>query len=354
MGPRKARRCRGLTLACVGTRTGREIHLAARPKGWPTVDNFRLVDVPVPAPGPGQVLIRNRYLSVDPYMRGRMDDVKSYLPPFQLDTVLDGGAVGEVVEVGDGVDSPAPGDLVLHGLGWREYALAGAGHVRHIEPPEGISPSAYLGALGMPGLTAYVGLLDVAQLRPGDRVFVSSAAGAVGSLVGQIARLRGASRVVGSAGSAAKVAYLAELGFDAAFDYHDRPVGDSLAQAAPDGIDVYFDNVGGDHLEAAIDRMRRHGRAAICGMISVYNAGKPVPGPTNLPMLIGKRLTLRGFLVIDHDDRRPEFDAEMSAWLRDGQIRFDETTVDGIENGPEAFLGMLRGENTGKMVIRLT
>jgi hypothetical protein len=206
----------------------------------------------------------------------------------------------------------------------------------------------------MPGLTAYVGLLDIACMRPGDRVFVSAAAGAVGSLAGQIARLRGASRVVGSAGSAAKVAYLAELGFDAGFDYHDGPVRDALALAAPDGIDVYFDNVGGDHLAAAIDRMRLHGRAALCGMISVYNAGVPVPGPANLPLTIGKRLTLRGFLVLDHEDRRPEFDAEMSGWLRDGKVRFDETVVDGIANAPEAFIGMLRGGNTGKMVIHLT
>jgi hypothetical protein len=338
----------------VGTREGREIHLAARPQGWPTVDDFRLVEVAVPEPGPDQVLIRNRYLSVDPYMRGRMDDVKSYLPPFKLDAVLDGGAVGEVVAVGDGVAALSPGDLVLHGLGWREFAVAAARHVRRVEPPAGIGPSAYLGALGMPGLTAYVGLLDIAGMRPGDRVFVSAAAGAVGSLAGQIARLRGASRVVGSAGSAAKVAYLAELGFDAGFDYHDGPVRDALALAAPDGIDVYFDNVGGDHLAAAIDRMRLHGRAALCGMISVYNAGVPVPGPANLPLTIGKRLTLRGFLVLDHEDRRPEFDAEMSGWLRDGKIRFDETVVDGIANAPEAFIGMLRGGNTGKMVIHLT
>jgi NADPH-dependent curcumin reductase CurA len=338
----------------VGTPTGREIHLAARPDGWPTGDDFRMVEVPVPDPGPGQALIRNRYLSVDPYMRGRMDDVKSYLPPFQLDAVLDGGAVGEVVAVGDGVTGLSPGDLALHGLGWREFTLVGARHARRIEPPAGIGPSAYLGALGMPGLTAYVGLLDIAGMQPGDRVFVSAAAGAVGSLAGQIARLRGAARVVGSAGSAAKVAYLTELGFDAGFDYHDGPVGDSLAEAAPDGIDVYFDNVGGDQLAAAIDRMRLRGRAALCGAIAAYNAGVPVPGPANLPLLIGKRLTLRGFIILDHEDRRPEFDAEMGGWLRDGRIRFDETVVEGIENMPEAFIAMLRGANTGKMVIDLT
>ncbi|HEX7744644.1 MAG TPA: NADP-dependent oxidoreductase [Micromonosporaceae bacterium] len=330
--------------------SGREIHLASRPRGWPTLDNFALVAAPVPEPGPGQVLVRNLVMSVDPYMRGRMNDVKSYIPPFQIGAPLDGGAVGEVVA--SAADGFRAGDVVLHGLGWREYALVDARSARKVDPE--LAPvSAYLGALGMPGLTAYAGLVEVAGLQPGETVFVSAAAGAVGSLVGQIARLKGAARVVGSAGSTAKVNRLRELGFDAAFDYHDRPVRESLRAAAPDGIDVYFDNVGGDHLEAAIAAMRLHGRAAICGMISLYNATEAPAAPRNLALLIGKRLTLRGFLVGDHGHLRDRFVGELAGWLRSGEIQYDETVVDGLENAPEAFLGQLRGENLGKMLVRL-
>ncbi|MCX4471036.1 NADP-dependent oxidoreductase [Micromonospora sp. NBC_01655] len=328
----------------------REIHLASRPQGWPTADNFRLVETEVPTPGPGQLVVRNQFMSVDPYMRGRMDDVRSYVPPFALDAPLDGGALGEVV-AGE-ADGIAPGDTVLHGLGWREYALVDARGARRIDPD--LAPvSAYLGVLGMTGLTAYAGLLDVAAMRPGETVFVSGAAGAVGSMVGQIAKLRGAGRVVGSAGSAAKVERLAGLGFDAAFDYHDGPVRDSLRAAAPDGIDVYFDNVGGDHLEAAIGAMRLHGRAAICGMIAQYNDTEPPAAPRNLALVIGKRLTLRGFLVGDHGHLRGQFVQEVAGWLREGMLSYDETVVDGIARAPEAFLGLLRGENLGKMLVRL-
>ncbi|MCW3817320.1 NADP-dependent oxidoreductase [Micromonospora sp. DR5-3] len=330
--------------------TNREIHLAARPQGWPSADNFRLVATEVPTPGPGQIVVRNRFMSVDPYMRGRMNDVKSYVPPFALDAPLDGGAVGEVVA--SAADGFAPGDTVLHGLGWREYALVDAKAARQVDPD--LAPvSAYLGVLGMTGLTAYAGLLDVAAMKPGETVFVSGAAGAVGSMVGQIAKLRGAARVVGSAGSPAKVERLLGLGFDAAFDYHDGPVYDALKAVAPDGVDVYFDNVGGEHLEAAIGAMNLHGRAAICGMIAQYNATEPPAAPRNLALLIGKRLTLRGFLVGDHGHLRGQFVEEMAGWLRDGKIAYDETVVDGIENAPAAFLGMLRGENLGKMLVRL-
>ncbi|MEH0972938.1 NADP-dependent oxidoreductase [Micromonospora sp. CPCC 205546] len=328
----------------------REIHLASRPQGWPTADTFRLVETEVPTPGPGQIVVRNRYMSVDPYMRGRMNDVKSYVPPFALDAPLDGGAVGEVVA--SEAEGVRPGDTVLHGLGWREYALLDAKAARKVDPD--LAPvSAYLSVLGMTGLTAYAGLLEVAAMKAGETVFVSAAAGAVGSLVGQIAKLRGAAHVVGSAGSAAKVARLRALGFDAAFDYHDGPVRDSLKAAAPDGVDVYFDNVGGDHLEAAISAMRLHGRAAICGMIAQYNDTEPPAAPRNLALVIGKRLTLRGFLVGDHGHLRGEFVREMAGWLRDGKVSYDETVVDGIENAPEAFLGLLRGENLGKMLVRV-
>ncbi|MFI9640078.1 NADP-dependent oxidoreductase [Micromonospora sp. NPDC051925] len=330
--------------------SNREIHLASRPQGWPTADNFRLVSTEVPTPGPGQIVVRNQFVSVDPYMRGRMNDAKSYVPPFALDAPLDGGAIGEVVA--GGADGISVGDTVLHGLGWREYALLDARSARRVDPT--LAPvSAYLGVLGMTGLTAYAGLLDVAAMQPGETVFVSGAAGAVGSMVGQIAKLKGAGRVVGSAGSPAKVQRLTALGFDAAFDYHDGPVRDALKAAAPDGIDVYFDNVGGEHLEAAISAMNLHGRAAICGMIAQYNSAEPPAAPRNLALVIGKRLTLRGFLVGDHGDLRDQFVAEVAGWLREGTLSYDETIVDGIENAPEAFLGLLRGENLGKMLVRV-
>ena len=295
-------------------------------------------------------MVRNRFMSVDPYMRGRMNDVKSYVPPFALDAPLDGGAIGEVVAGEAG--GVKPGDVVLHGLGWREYALVDAKGARKIDPD--LAPvTAYLGVLGMTGLTAYAGLLDVAAMKPGETVFVSGAAGAVGSMVGQIAKLRGAGRVIGSAGSAAKVERLTALGFDAAFDYHDGPVSKQLRAAAPDGVDVYFDNVGGDHLEAAIGVMNVHGRAAICGMIAQYNATEPPAAPRNLALVIGKRLTLRGFLVSDHGHLREQFVQEVAGWLREGRLSYDETVIDGIEQAPEAFLGLLRGENLGKMLVRL-
>jgi hypothetical protein len=328
----------------------REIHLASRPTGWPTADNFRLVEVEVPEPGPGQVVVRNLVMSVDPAMRGRMNDVKSYVPPFQVDRALDGGAVGEVVASNS--DALAVGDTVLHGLGWREFAVLDADRTRKVDTS--LAPaSAYLGVLGMPGLTAYVGVLDIAALRPGDVVFVSGAAGAVGSLAGQVAKLRGAARVIGSAGSPEKVKHLVEeLGFDAAFNYRDAPVREQLKQLAPDGIDVYFDNVGGDHLEAALSSLKLHGRVALSGAISQYNATEPT-GPRNLSLAITKRLTLRGFIVMDHNDRRAAFLEEVGGWLREGKVRFDETFVEGIEHAPDALLGVLKGANTGKMLVRL-
>ncbi|MFJ6214679.1 NADP-dependent oxidoreductase [Streptomyces sp. NPDC092296] len=331
--------------------SGREWHLVARPDGRPTPEQFALREAPVPQLRPGRLLVRNAYLSVDPYMRGRMNDVKSYTPPFRLDEPLDGGAVGRVVA--SEAAGFAPGDAVLHGLGWREYAVLDA--ERAVKVDADAAPLSYfLGVLGMPGLTAYAGLLEVASFKEGDAVFVSGAAGAVGSVVGQIARLKGASRVVGSAGSAAKVARLVErYGFDAAFNYKDGPVTEQLAKAAPDGIDVYFDNVGGDHLEAAIQSLRTHGRVAICGAIGQYNDTEGPCAPRNLSLVIGKRLRLQGMLVPDHAALQEQFTAEVSGWLRDGRLHYDETVVDGIEHTVDAFLGMLRGANTGKMVVRL-
>ena len=330
----------------------REIRLAARPEGWPTADTFSLVEVELPDPEPGQVVVRNLFMSVDPYMRGRMNDVKSYVPPFQVGAALEGAAVGEVVAS----RSPdlAAGDVVVHNYGWRDRLVAEAAHFHRVDPGGAPRLSAYLGVLGITGLTAYVGLLDIGGMRAGETVFVSGAAGAVGSVAGQIAKASGAGRVVGSAGSAAKVARLLELGFDAAFNYHDGPVRKQLPQTAPDGVDVYFDNVGGEHLEAAIGALRRSGRVALCGAISQYNAEQTTPGPRNLALAIGKRLTLQGFIITDHLHRMPAYVAEMGTWLREGRVHCDETVVDGLEHAPDALIGLLRGENLGKMVVKLS
>ncbi|MFG2296962.1 NADP-dependent oxidoreductase [Streptomyces sp. NPDC048603] len=330
----------------------REWHLVSRPQGWPTAADFALREAPVTAPAPGRILVRNLHMSVDPYMRGRMNDVKSYIPPFQLDRPMDGGAVGEVVA--SAAEGFEVGDHVLHQLGWREYAEVDARHAVKVDGS--VAPlSAYLGVLGMPGLTAYAGLFETASFKEGDAVFVSGAAGAVGSLVGQFAKIKGASRVIGSAGSDEKVELLTgTYGFDAAFNYKAGPVAEQLAAAAPEGIDVYFDNVGGDHLEAAIGALKPHGRATLCGAIAQYNDTEPAPGPRNLLAVIGKRLRLQGILVSDHYGLQERFVKDVAGWLRSGALRYDETVVEGIENGADAFLGMLRGENTGKMIVSFT
>jgi NADPH-dependent curcumin reductase CurA len=329
----------------------REWHLLSRPVGLPTPGDFALVESEVPTPGEGQVLVRNTHLSVDPYMRGRMSAAKSYVAPFELGEVMQGGAVGEVVA--SNAEGFAVGDHVLHFLGWREYAAVDERHAVKVDA--GAAPlSAYLGVLGMTGLTAYAGLLRTAAFKEGDAVFVSGAAGAVGSQVGQLAKLKGASRVVGSAGSDEKVRLLVEeYGFDAAFNYKAGPVHEQLKQAAPDGVDVYFDNVGGEHLEAAIGRLNRGGRIAVCGMISVYNDTEPTPGPRNLARLIQTRGRIEGFLVGDHYDLQPQFVAEVGPWVASGELKYRETVFEGIENNLEAFLGVLRGDNIGKMIVRL-
>ena len=331
--------------------TGREWHLVSRPVGFPQPSDFALVEAEVRQPGPGEVLVRNAYVSVDPYMRGRMSSAKSYVAPFELGKTMQGGAVGEVVvSNAEGIEA---GDHVLHFLGWREYAVVDAKQAVKVDP--GAAPlSTYLGVLGMTGLTAYAGLLRTASFKEGDSVFVSGAAGAVGSQVGQIARLKGASRVIGSAGSDEKVKLLLEeYGFDAAFNYKNGPVAQQLREAAPDGVDVYFDNVGGDHLEAAIGSLNRDGRIAVCGMISVYNNTEAAPGPRNLARLIQTRGRIQGFLVGDHYDLQQEFVQEVGAWIRSGELKYTETVVEGIENNLEAFFGVLRGDNTGKMIVKL-
>lgn len=328
---------------------GRQVRLVSRPVGWPQPDDFRLVEVEVPEPAEGQVLVRNQFISVDPYMRGKMNDVRSYTPPYELDAPMDGGAVGEVIAS----RSPerAVGDTVVHQSGWRDYAVLDADRTRTVDPT--VAPaSAYLGVLGGTGFTAWAGVVEIAAMRPGETVFVSGAAGAVGSIAGQVARLRGAARVVGSAGTPGKVSHLLDLGFDAGFDYHDAPLRQRLKEAAPDGIDVYFDNVGGEQLEAAIAALNPFGRVAMCGAISTYNATESPPGPRNLALVVGKQLTLRGFIITSYGHLREEFASEMGAWLRAGTIRAEETIVDGIEHAVDAFLGMLAGSNTGKMLVR--
>jgi hypothetical protein len=330
--------------------TSTEIRLASRPEGMPRPENFELAEVTVPDPGPGEVLVRNSYLSVDPYMRGRMRDVKSYQPPYALGEVMSGGAVGQVVASNGGKFEE--GAWVQSLNGWREHYVSTSDGLFPVDPD--LAPvSTALGVLGMPGLTAYAGLTEIGRPQEGETVFVSGAAGAVGSAAGQMARLRGC-RVVGSAGSAEKVQWLTgELGFDAAFDYHEVAPAEALREHCPDGIDVYFDNVGGDHLEAAIARMNVHGRIPLCGAISQYNEESPPPGPRNFLAVLPKRLTIRGFIVLDHFGLLKDFLAEAGPWVKSGELRYRETIVKGIENMPAAFIGLLEGENIGKMLVEV-
>ena len=330
--------------------TTRQIVLASRPQGEPTAENFRLEDAPLPDLQDGQVLVRTSLMSVDPYMRGRMNDVKSYVPPFQVDQPLTGHAVGTVIASRS--DDLPVGTEVTHFNGWREHTVLDADDATRVDT-EQVGQAPYLGVLGMPGLTAYAGLFHVGEFAEGDTVFVSGAAGAVGSLVGQMAKLAGAGRVVGSAGSPEKLERLRQLGFDAVINYKDGDLDGQLREAAPDGIDLYFDNVGGDHLEAALSRMNTHGRVVMCGAISQYNASEPPPGPRNLALAIGKCLTLRGFVVGAYDHVRAEFLQRVQPWLAHGQLDWDVTERTGLENAPDAFLELFSGGNTGKMVVRL-
>ncbi|GGV16168.1 NADP-dependent oxidoreductase [Actinomadura cremea] len=334
-------------------RTGREIRLAARPSGEPVPGDFALAETAIPEPAEGQVLVRNTWMSVDPYMRGRMDDVPSLvLPPFRLGQPLDGAAVGEVI-ASRSPDVPV-GGRVSHFLGWRDFAVLDAAAATIVDTSV-VPEQAYLGPLGTTGLTAHIAVTDAAPVRDGDVVYVSAAAGAVGSIAGQLARRYGASRVIGSAGGPAKTALVRDrFGFDAALDHRAGPIGEQLAAAAPDGIDVYIDNVGGDHLEAAIGALRPGGRAALVGAISGYNATGPVPGPSNMFTIIERRLSLRGVQVADHLDRFPAFAAETAPRLADGTLATEETVVDGLDRAPEALIGVLRGANTGKMLVRLS
>ena len=327
-----------------------EIRLVSRPAGLPTPENFETVQSQLAPHGDGQVLVLNLYMSVDPYMRARMHEGESYMPPFAVGDTLTGRAVGEVVQSNDG--GLAPGDIVGSMYGWRDYFVADATEVRRIDRP--VQPvSAYLGVLGGTGFSAWVGL-NLVDVKAGDRVFVSGAAGAVGSIAGQLAKLRGCF-VVGSAGSAAKTKMLVEeFGFDAAINYRDGNLVDQLKAAAPDGFDVYFDNVGGDHLEAAIWALRPHGRITACGAISTYNDERPSPGPTNLFQIVAKRLTIRGFIVSDSLHEMPRFLDEVTPLFLEGKLVARETVVEGIARAPQAFIDMLRGGNVGKMLVKLS
>jgi NADPH-dependent curcumin reductase CurA len=327
----------------------REIRLVARPQGFPGEELFEVAETAIPDPSEGQVLIRNAFLSVDPYMRPRMNDVRSYVAPFTLGEAMTGNAVGRVAVSRN--ERFSEGDWVLHQLGWREWALSDGAALRRLDP--GAAPvSTALGVLGMPGFTAWYGLFVLGRPQAGETVFVSGAAGAVGSAAGQMAAIAGC-RVVGSAGSEEKLAWLRELGFDAVFNYREQRPRDALAELAPDGIDIYFDNVGGDHLEAAIGALHTYGRVVACGSISRYNDAEPSPGPRNMFMVVTKRLRIEGFIISDHFDRFREFVGEAAEWVRDGRLRYRETVVDGIENAPKAFLGLLRGENIGKMLVKV-
>jgi hypothetical protein len=331
--------------------TSREIRLKSRPSGVPNAGNFELATVTLPDPGPGEVQVRNTWMTVDPYMRGRMNDVRSYAPPFQIGEAMQGGAVGEVIASND----PAfkPGDAVQSFLGWREAFTAPAATVQKLDT-HGLPSQAFLGVAGMPGLTAYVGLLKIAALKDGDVVFVSAAAGAVGQVVCQIAKLKGHT-VIGSAGGADKTAWLKELGVDHVIDYKAEPdLTAALTRAAPDGIDVYFENVGGAHMEAALMAARPFGRFALCGMISQYNATDLGEGVRGLIMAVGKQLRLEGFIVSSHVDMQADFIRDMSGWIASGKVKWRETVEDGIENAPAAFLKLFKGENLGKMLVKLS
>jgi NADPH-dependent curcumin reductase CurA len=323
-------------------------HLKSRPSGLPDMGNFELKDIELPQLQDGWVRVENKWLSVDPYMRGRMNDVKSYVPPFQVGAPMEGGAVGKVVE------SRSPhhlvGDTVFHMLGWREQAVGPAETFNKV-PPMGVPDEQWLGNLGLTGATAYFGLLRVAEAKEGDIVFVSAAAGAAGSAVVQIAKARGMT-VIGSVGGTEKCDWVRELGADAVVDYKAAPIVKGLAEAAPKGIDVYFDNVGGEHLDAAFAAARNRARFAICGMIEGYNAGAP-PSFRYIMRIIAARIQLRGFIYTDYLPEMGDFYRDMGGWIAGGQVRSRDTVRDGIEAAPQAFLDLFSGGNIGKMLVRL-
>lgn len=328
----------------------KEVRLKSRPKGMPTHDNFEFGTAIAGVATKGMVQVKNLYMSVDPYMRGRMNDAKSYVPPFAIGEALQGHAVGQVVSSGD--DGFAPGDIVLHMLGWREAITGPAALFTKIDA-HGLPLSAFLGPLGMPGLTAYGGFLDIGKPKAGETVFVSGAAGAVGSMVCQIAKIKGCT-VIASVGSDEKGEWLKSLGVDAYINYKTtNDLTQSLKEQAPKGIDIYFDNVGGNHLEAALEVANGGARFAECGMISRYNETGQSDGPKNMIYIVGKSLTLKGFIVIQYQHMQEQFIADVGGWIKEGKIKWEETIMNGIENAPNAFLGLFSGANMGKMLVKL-
>jgi NADPH-dependent curcumin reductase CurA len=327
----------------------RQILLKSRPVGRPSEDNFALVESPIPEPGVGQLLNRTIYLSLDPYMRGRMSETKSYAEPVQLGTVMVGSTVSEVVKSNH--PGFVAGDIVVGYDGWQEFAISNGEGLRKLDPSQG--PISYaLGALGMPGLTAYSGLLDVGQPQPGETVVVSAAAGAVGSVVGQIAKLKGC-RAVGLAGSDEKCAYVVQtLGFDACINYKTQDLDQALKESCPGGVDVYYDNVAGPILAAVLRRINRGARIPLVGLISQYNAAVPPPGPNLMPLLV-QRASIQGYLVSDHFDRFGEFLRDVSGWITEGKVKVKEDVVEGLENAPKAFLGLFEGKNVGKLIVKV-
>ena len=331
--------------------TNKQVRLASRPSGWVTADNFTLTEEAVPEVGQGQLLVRNLFMSVDPYMRGRMNKAKSYVPSFQIGEVLQAGVVGEVIASRN--KDFAEGDFVNGMLGWENYSLSDGTGLHKV--PKGPAPLSYhLGILGMPGMTAYVGLHTIGKAQPGETVFVSAASGAVGSVVGQLAKLHGCT-VTGCAGADDKVDLLkAEFGYDAAFNYRQsQSLPKSISEVCPDGIDVDFENVGGEIFEAVLWNMREFGRVALCGMISSYNDEELQPGPRGMTVIIGRRLTIQGFIVTDHLEVGKEYVSKAIQWLAEGKLKYHETVAEGIENAPSAFIDLLQGKNIGKQIVRL-
>lgn len=327
-----------------------EIRLASRPIGMPTMDTFDFVQTERPTPRDGQILVKTLYISVDPYMRGRMSDAKSYVAPFQVGKVLEGDVIAQVVE------SQHPhftvGDIVAGGLGWRRFSLSDGHGLRKLDA-QAAPITAVLSVLGITGLTAYFGLFDIGQPKPGETVVISGAAGAVGSTVGQLARLSGC-RAVGIAGSDEKVRYLTEeLGFDAAINYKTQPLGTALKEACPDGVDVYFDNVGGDVTDAVLLRINDGARIPMCGQIALYNATKPEMGPRMLSQLVIRRALMKGFIVTDYAPQFSNAIRRLAAWVHSGELKYKETIVDGFEQVPNAFLGLFRGDNIGKQLVKV-
>jgi NADPH-dependent curcumin reductase CurA len=333
----------------------RRILLASRPHGEPTPENFRLVEAEIPEPGPGQMLLRTIYLSLNPYMRGRMNAGPSYARPVEVGEVMEGRSLCEVAK--SNVPQYGTGDIVLAGTGWQEYALSDGNGVQKLDPA--LRPISYaLGVLGMPGLTAYTGLLNIGKPQPGETLVTAAASGAVGSVVGQIAKIKGC-RVIGIAGGERKCRYVTEdLGFDACLDHRRPDLAERLKAACPKGIDIYFENVGGAVFEAVVPLLNNFARVPVCGLIAQYNAAEPPAGPNRLPQVmysaLVKRLTFRGFIVWDFASQYPEFFRDMSGWLRDGRVKYKEDITDGLENSPLELIGLLKGENFGKKIIRVS